>query len=819
VDNRPVPIVASGWSAEYNGTQLTANSTPVTIYYDVSYEDSVFGMAIEDISPGTARLTLEPKNSSAHLRRFDTSRFDRFVLGFNLSASPPQFQSSGVYRQESAAGSIVVSFQQPGVYYYGATPSYQGRVGGSSAGGVYDGRPSLHPTALVLAGPDGGTNNQTIPADFAGAVHHLKPLPTPRQFCIFEKNLTVFSGSQLRIPLCRPDPAMEIPHQPAFTSVVAPSWLRLRGRNNQTCRTCSGPAYVSWLNDTVQLADGRTRYTFQSPIARWSIYNSFVPLFVTFDESHATSLSGATAAAAVSLSVLIHADANDAATVPLSSWQTLSALCVATPQLPIPKRLITSITWSDEDIFLDEADQPEDGPQSFVAMYKRLGFNTVPKKSMPRYFESWAGRAVSNNSVVPTAGAAKFPHLFAAGRTAPVWDGMLYGPECSGPVPSTGVILCKGAPNASKLPPGLSAAQTKTELQKWQNAHDFYTQTKHLDVAYDGIFSVRAATQFCELAKATASDWVFMDDEAFGEGFGTWRYEVALSANAAARAVPHEKPTDLAWRMAAEMMAAWTACVAASSPKTTVAWYGGGFPDPVYSAAGISAQPSEYGPMHYLSSFASSVRSAKQHQGKMGQGKPRHLLPWLTSGTYGQMSALLTWEGALHAFGGGATGWSFFFTDNFDDPGKILALSTATALAVPFEDELIHGTPLISTAVQVVEGLLRAWSGVQLPTTTSSHWLVLTPGKEGRTQPSNVTITLTLPDGGDDNANEDGGLKYIACDLTTGHSYHTTAAKSGRLGIKAALQRTTVVHVSAAAACDETKKLPADAWLPVGGYN
>jgi len=33
------------------------------------------------------------------------------------------------------------------------------------------------------------------------------------------------------------------------------------------------------------------------------------------------------------------------------------------------------------------------------------------------------------------------------------------------------------------------------------------------------------------------------------------------------------------------------------------------------------------------------------------------------------------------------------------------------------------------------------------------------------------------------------------------------------------LQRTTVVHVSAAAACDETKKLPADAWLPVGGYN
>ena len=84
------------------------------------------------------------------------------------------------------------------------------------------------------------------------------------------------------------------------------------------------------------------------------------------------------------------------------------------------------------------------------------------------------------------------------------------------------------------------------------------------------------------------------------------------------------------------------------------------------------------------------------------------------------MDALLTWEGTLHTFGGGATGWSFFYTDNFDDPGKILALSTATALAAPFEDELLDGgMPLISTALQVVEGELRAWSGVELPT---SHW-------------------------------------------------------------------------------------------------
>ena len=183
------------------------------------------------------------------------------------------------------------------------------------------------------------------------------------------------------------------------------------------------------------------------------------------------------------------------------------------------------------------------------------------------------------------------------------------------------------------------------------------------------------------------------------------------------------------------------------------------------------------------------------------------------------MDALLTWEGTLHTFGGGATGWSFFYTDNFDDPGKILALSTATALAAPFEDELLDGgMPLISTALQVVEGELRAWSGVELPT---SHWLVLSPGKEGRTQPSDVTFTVSLPKTAKYDA-----TKYIACDLTDGQEYSThshsagqTAETNGTLSVHAELKRTTVVHVLAAPSCEGTKTLPSDAWLPIDGYN
>ena len=49
-----------------------------------------------------------------------------------------------------------------------------------------------------------------------------------------------------------------------------------------------------------------------------------------------------------------------------------------------------------------------------------------------------------------------------------------------------------------------------------------------------------------------------------------------------------------------------------------------------------------------------------------------------------------------------ATGFSFFIDTCFDDPGKMLALSLAVALATPFENGLIGGQPLAADAVVVV---------------------------------------------------------------------------------------------------------------------
>lgn len=181
----------------------------------------------------------------------------------------------------------------------------------------------------------------------------------------------------------------------------------------------------------------------------------------------------------------------------------------------------------------------------------------------------------------------------------------------------------------------------------------------------------------------------------------------ARSKNAQARRLPGESQLNLAWRMALEMMQSWTACLPSQSPNTTVAWYNSAFPDQIFASAGIVMQPSMYGAVHYLESYPASVRGYKLQQGTMSDGKTQHLLPWLTACTYGQMDAVLAWESALHSYGGGATGFSYFDVfpaGCFDDPAKILALSTATALAGMFEDHFLDGVPILPTEFNATEG-------------------------------------------------------------------------------------------------------------------
>lgn len=194
---------------------------------------------------------------------------------------------------------------------------------------------------------------------------------------------------------------------------------------------------------------------------------------------------------------------------------------------------------------------------------------------------------------------------------------------------------------------------------------------------------------------------------------------------------------------------------------------------------------------------------------------------------YGQMDAVQAWEEALHSFGSGATGFAFFgvfFHGCFDDPAKLLALSTATALATPFEDHFLDGVPLIKGAVNATKGDLRAWSGVVLG---DSLWLVLTPGDQhGNTLPSTLTITVSLPPPSSPSPR---GLHYMtsgsvlrepvsSCDLTTGETHVVSQTDNVVTIDTLKLARTTVLHVGPGADA-KCAKLADDVWLPRPDFN
>jgi hypothetical protein len=450
-----------------------------------------------------------------------------------------------------------------------------------------------------------------------------------------------------------------------------PAWLSVHGLNNGSSRN---PTHISTLNATEELPGNRIRYTFAATNSRWSTYNNYVPLYTTFAADHAGNRTQPQPP--VVLPVLIHATPTDAKAIPVVSWQQLRVRFAATPNLlTVPKRLVTSFTWADTSLLYDPPGTPPDQPWPFLTLYRGLGFNTVPMVSMPGFFEKWTKY---NTTVVPKANAP--PYLFPDGRRGKQWEGLRFGPEVSAPDVSGGASTCKkDAPNADMLPSGLSSAEIKVELAKWSNAYNFSKVTGGLDVAYDGIFAQRNRLQFCDLMAKTQPDWVFLDDEAYGEGWVPWASNVGVSENAVARALPGETLMDLAWRMALETFSGFTKCLTSVSPNTTLAWYGTPFPDQVFASAGISMQPSLYSSLRYLQDYVWDVREARQSQGVMAAGKPRHLLPWLTACTYGQMDAVAMWEAALHTFGGGATGFSFFWDTCIDDPGAVLSLKTNLA--------------------------------------------------------------------------------------------------------------------------------------------
>ena len=352
--------------------------------------------------------------------------------------------------------SYVLNWRRSGIYYYGAAPSSHGRMMQLTAGGEYNTMPATHPTAIVVTEADGAINT-TLPDDFSGDVVHTTPLAAGQNFsgfCLTLNNLTVFSGVAINFPFCEPNPLVEIQQQMEFVSVVLPPWLHVFPVSNHS----SAQYYVPTVNRTVTLPDGNVLTTFRSYQSgkRWWIYNTHVTLSFTFAPEHA----GKTA----TTKFLLHdnlADA-DGGTSPLFS--SAQMLCVPTPEVALPQRFVTSITWATPEM-LFEGSSP-DGNFTFLHTYRKLGFNTVPSTGD-------AARGQEPSGMIDSSWA------YAGNRsTDPAWEGLQFGPELSGFTHSLYArppLYKNGQPNATVVAQMLaqqggdtSTANVAEELRKWK---------------------------------------------------------------------------------------------------------------------------------------------------------------------------------------------------------------------------------------------------------------------------------------------------------------------------------------------------------------
>jgi hypothetical protein len=304
-----------------------------------------------------------------------------------------------------------------------------------------------------------------------------------------------------------------------------------------------------------------------------------------------------------------------------------------------------------------------DGELSMVGTYSKLGFNTVPFLSTQAY---WFPGQPAHSVFGPPPSI-----LYPGNRTAGPWQqaagALKFGPQHSGFGLYFGYSTGKkGSPNATVLKSmGVKAADLPAEMLKWERAINF-SQACH-GMAYDGALLRADDANFCDMVNFVQPEFVFADDEGWGDAWQKWYNEryVLKSHNALAQRLPGESDENLAFRMVVQMLAGWVSCL----PKSTQAmWYGTALaPASAFLAAGVIPQYSTYSDIFDPATWPGKIKRQKQ---LIGDKAP--LVPWLTSCCWGQMNADQLGSATLHSFGSGAGGFSWFRDICFDDPGKLL---------------------------------------------------------------------------------------------------------------------------------------------------
>ena len=141
-NNHSVDVVASGWSDNgVNATRLTPNSSTLTIHYSTACRAAKSTMHMENLGPGTVRLsTSGPPSTKCAITQvaylaYVLSPTAGGVPGCDGCNAPNKFNSWNNLRVEADRNfSYVLRYAHSGIYYWGSAPSCQGRMMALTAG-------------------------------------------------------------------------------------------------------------------------------------------------------------------------------------------------------------------------------------------------------------------------------------------------------------------------------------------------------------------------------------------------------------------------------------------------------------------------------------------------------------------------------------------------------------------------------------------------------------------------------------------------------------------------------------------------------------
>ena len=675
-----VLLTLSAWSdkPENGGVLLKQYPDSLVLNYDYSIKTLTFTIQATDQGNGSILLKAVPPEGTSQ------TLLDQIQYYSWEYHTPTTIDSTTTwsYKYSNSSGAdpeLLVSFAQPGVEYIKVNASVASPLNPRSS-------VTTPSTPIVIEMPPENGNQLTI-LDGWSTNHFIAthPIPGDQRFSLMKDPITLYSDGNLNLPLNTRDGLQGI--NPEKIQIDLPVGISL---NKGASSTYSIFDVTSSADSTLE--SGYHRYQLRRDSASWGWSNTAISLFPHFDSDSVIGQSN------LHMRVRAFKDVNIART---DNWQSFGINCEAIPVIKLPKRLTTSYTWTvPSSISVNTGVYPDN--TNFFSLYKKLGFNTVPIAGGDLYRQ--------NNSMFTTP----------LERQTEAWQGLKFGPEYSplyGGYWGLGYFFAlnlddyntKYSLNLSDADIdahidgldfntafgfSLTTEEIANEKTKWKNALHFYAQHNMVDIAYDGVFRTRDLADMTAKMEHSRPEYVFLDIEGFGT-YSNWRNYVGDSLNAQSKKQGSETNAELAYRLTDEFLAVLSGAITSVSPTTKIAFYDAhaeyntgyqNFPWPLLQKNNFIAQPSVYVTGRNIDGYSQLLRNNRAIL-------PAHaeLIPWITTGTYGELSPENIYDQVIHTFLNGATGFSVFDSDFTDDMADTLNMTKAIGLISPYEDIVMDG--------------------------------------------------------------------------------------------------------------------------------